>query len=132
MPEDKVLAGFYYTEKHEWASVENSGAKMGITDYAQDQLGDIVFVELPESGDKAEQGSEIATVESIKAVSEVCSPLSGEVKKPNEDLEDAPELLNSDPYGAGWICVLEPSNLDEELENLMDSEDYEKFLESEG
>ncbi|KXA91944.1 glycine cleavage system protein H [candidate division MSBL1 archaeon SCGC-AAA259D18] len=127
-----------FTEEHEWIKVEGSKTRIGVTDYAQDRLGYVVFVELPEVGEEVEQvakgafgASELGAVESIKVVSEIYAPLSGEIEKVNENLVDEPELVNSDPYGDGWICVIKPSDLERELENLMDSEAYEEFLESE-
>lgn len=132
IPED-----LYFTEEHEWVKIENSMARIGISDYAQDQLVDVVFVELPEVGKEVEQaisenseGSELGTLESVKAVSTIYAPLSGRVKEVNERLEDEPELINSDPYEDGWLCVIEPSNLEKEVEKLLDSEAYEDFLES--
>lgn len=134
----KIPEGLRFTEEHEWIRVEGSKARIGITDYAQDRLGEVVFVELPEVGEGVEQvakgkagASELGAVESIKAVSEIYSPLSGEIEEVNESLMDEPELINSDPYGEGWICVIKPSDLEGELENLMDSKAYESFLESE-
>ncbi|KXB06259.1 glycine cleavage system protein H [candidate division MSBL1 archaeon SCGC-AAA382C18] len=139
MSEDmKVEEGLYYTKKHEWAKVEDDEVRVGIADYAQDQLGEIVFVELPDSGKEVVQlegeeseESEIGVIESIKAVSPFYSPVSGEVKEVNEELKTQPEIINSDPYTDGWICVLSPSDLDEELDNLMNAEEYEEYLESE-
>lgn len=94
-----------YTKDHEWAKVSGDTVKIGISDYAQDQLGDIVFVELPAVGDSFEEGDEFGTLESVKAVSELYAPISGEVVAVNEDLEDAPELLNQDPYKIGRAHV---------------------------
>ena len=101
---------------------------MGISAYASEQLGDIVFVELPENGVKANQGDNIAVVESVKAASEVYSPVSGEVIKTNEDLSASPELVNEDPIGKGWFFEIKISNL-EELQKLMDEDSYKKFIE---
>lgn len=109
-----------YAKDHEWARVEGDSVKVGLDDYAQDQLGDIVFVELPEVGDTFGQGDEFATVESVKAVSECYLPVSGEITAVNEALEDEPELVNSDCYAAGWFVEVKPNNLSE-LDNLMDS-----------
>ncbi|KXB09336.1 glycine cleavage system protein H [candidate division MSBL1 archaeon SCGC-AAA833F18] len=134
----EIPEGLYYSEEHEWVKVEDNLARVGITDYAQDQLGDVVYADLPEPGDKVKQTTEekseemeLGAVESIKAVSSVYSPLSGEVKEVNDDLEDQPELVNTDPYTGGWICVIDPEDLDSELENLMDAKAYADFLESE-
>lgn len=134
----EIPEGLYFTKAHEWVKIEDSKARIGISDYAQDQLGDIVFAELPEVDTEVKQAveetseaSELGAVESIKTVSAIYPPLSGKVEEVNEKLEDQPELINEDPYGNGWICVLEPSNLEEDLENLMDSDEYEEFLKSE-
>jgi len=112
-----------YSESHEWVKAGGETAKLGITDYAQDQLGDIVFVELPEVGDSFAKGEEFGTVESVKAVSELYMPVSGEVVAINEALEDAPELVNNTPYTEGWMVEVK---LDEksELDALMDKNAY--------
>lgn len=128
----EIPEGLYFTEEHEWVEIEDSEVRIGISDHAQDQLGDIVFAELPEEGEEISRGSEIGAVESIKAVSSVYAPLSGEVKEINENLEDRPELINDNPYESGWLCLLEPVKLEDELEDLMNSEEYQEFLESEG
>ncbi len=135
--EFKVPEGLYYSKEHEWVKIEGNLARMGVTDYAQDQLGDVVYVELPQVGREVKQVTEektkemeLGAVESIKAVSAVYSPLSGRVKEVNKELEDHPELVNSSPYGQGWICVLEPSDPETELKNLMDANAYTKFLKS--
>ena len=116
-----------YFEDHEWAKLENDEAVIGISDYAQDQLGDIVFVELPQIGDTFEKGTEFGTVESVKAVSELYMPLGGEVVAVNETLEESPELVNTQPYTGGWMIRIKPSNLDE-MEQLMDKEAYFTML----
>lgn len=118
-----------YTKDHEWAKVEGDTIKIGISDYAQDQLGDIVFVEMPAVGDSFEEGDEFGTLESVKAVSELYCPISGEIVAVNEDLEDAPESLNQDPY-AGWIIEVKPSDAGE-FEQLLDRESYLKVLKGE-
>lgn len=123
-----VPDGLYYTENHEWAQVENGKARLGITNYAQEQLDDIVFVELPEVGDEVEQFNDCAVVESVKAVSDFYSPLSGEVVEINEAILDSPELCNEDPYGEGFFFVVQLSNADE-LNQLMDAAAYKKYLE---
>lgn len=99
-----------YTDDHEWARQEGENVKAGITDYAQDQLGDIVFVELPEVGSRFSAGEEFGTLESVKAVSELYMPIGGEIVAINEALEDAPEQVNSEPYGGGWMIVIKPSD----------------------
>ena len=111
-----------YTEDHEWAMLVDGKVRVGVSDYAQDQLGDIVFVEFPEVGDTFEQGDEFGSLESVKAVSELYIPVSGEITAINEALEDAPELINEDPY-ANWIVEIDPSD-DSELDALLDAEQY--------
>lgn len=124
----KVEPGFKYHEEHEWVRVEGDEAVIGISDYAQDQLSDVVYVELPEVGDAFEQGDVFAVVESVKAASDVYMPVSGEILEINEILEDSPELVNQDPYGEAWfvrVALSDPS----ELDGLMDAEAYKAFLE---
>jgi glycine cleavage system H protein len=99
-----------YTDDHEWAGQEGENVKVGITDYAQDQLGDIVFVELPEVGSSYAAGEEFGTLESVKAVSELYMPIGGEIVGINEELTDAPERVNSDPYGGGWMILVKPGD----------------------
>jgi glycine cleavage system H protein len=99
-----------YTDDHEWAGQEGENVKVGITDYAQDQLGDIVFVELPEVGSSYAAGEEFGTLESVKAVSELYMPIGGEIVGINEELTDAPERVNSDPYGGGWMILIKPGD----------------------
>ncbi|ACV68861.1 glycine cleavage system protein GcvH [Desulfohalobium retbaense] len=120
LPEDLL-----YTKSHEWVRVEDGQVTMGITHFAQEQLGDLTFVELPAPGDQVEAGQEIATVESVKAASEVYAPVSGEILAINEDLEDAPEKINADPYGEGWMVRIKT---DGEPEGLMDAEAYTQHL----
>lgn len=117
-----------YTETHEWVKIEDDTVRIGISDYAQDQLGDIVFVELPKVGDTFGMGEEFGTVESVKAVSELYVPLSGEVLSINTELEDAPELVNQDPYNDGWMIEMRPDDLSE-VENFMLKDDYIETLE---
>jgi glycine cleavage system H protein len=112
-----------YAESHEWARSEGERVKIGISDYAQDQLGDIVFVELPEVGDTLGKGEEFGTVESVKAVSELYMPVAGEVVAINSSLEDAPEKVNDTPYGDGWMVEIKAENLPE-LDDLMDNDAY--------
>jgi len=126
--EYEVRIGLLYTEEHEWVKVEDGKARVGVTDYAQKSLHEIVYVELPEEGMEVKQMKPMGTVESIKAVSEVYSPVSGRVIKINERLRDSPELVNESPYGEGWIVVIEPSNLDEELKRLLTPEQYADLL----
>ena len=117
-----------YTKSHEWIKEEDGIAVVGITDFAQDALGDVVFVNLPEAGDEVVAGESFGDVESVKAVSDLVSPVSGIVQAVNEELMDAPEMLNSDPYGA-WIIKVEQVN---DYEELLDADDYEAFCAEEG
>jgi glycine cleavage system H protein len=119
----------YYTEEHEWISVEGDVATVGITDFAQGQLGDIVFVELPEAGRQVTKGGEAAVVESVKAASDVYAPVDGEVTEPNAALSDDPSLANSDPEGEGWFFRLRLADASQ-LEGLMDSEAYKAFADA--
>lgn len=116
-----------YTKDHEWASADGDTVTIGINDYAQDQLGEIVFVELPEVGDTFSKDDEFGTVESVKAVSELYLPISGEITAVNEDLEDAPELVNEDCYQGGWIVKVKADDLSE-LDSLMDKAAYLDML----
>lgn len=118
----------YYTEKHEWIDLEEDESPVGISDYAQSQLGDIVFIELPQIGDSVNAGDVIAEIESVKAVSEIYAPVSGTICAVNTSLEESPETINTDPYNAGWICKI--TEWDEtEKNDLMSAEDYEAMLE---
>jgi len=112
-----------YDESHEWIRSEGDKVKIGITDYAQDQLGDIVFVELPEIGDTFDKGEEFGTVESVKAVSELYLPVAGEVVAINSSLEESPEKVNNAPYGDGWMIEIKAEN-PPELDDLMDNDAY--------
>lgn len=116
-----------YSKGHEWVRVDRDIAIMGVTDFAQKQLTDIVFVELPEKGKKVERGKHMAVIESVKSVSDVFSPVTGKVIEVNEKLKDNPELINKDPYGEGWIAKIKMANKDE-LNNLMSSEKYGDFI----
>ena len=120
-----------YTEDHEWITVEGDVATIGISDHAQEQLGDVVFIELPEVGATIEQGGEAGTVESVKAASEVYAAVSGEVVEVNEALTEDPSLVNSDPTGAGWFFKVRLSN-PSELDAMMDEAAYQEFVESAG
>lgn len=120
----------FYTEEHEWVMVEGETATIGITDYAQEELGDVVFVELPDVGDAFTAKESFGSVESVKAVSEIFSPVSGEIVETNESLTDAPETVNEDPYGEGWMIRLHLEN-PKELDALMSPEDYKEFLKEE-
>lgn len=122
----KVVKGLLYTSDHEWVKVEGDAAFIGIADFAQNQLGDIVYVELPEIDDELDKEDDFAAVESVKAAADVFMPVSGKVVEVNEDLMDDAALLNSDPY-ENWMIKVELTNKSE-LDDLMTSEEYEKFL----
>lgn len=116
-----------YTKDHEWAKVEGDKIRIGITDYAQDQLGDIVFVEAPEMGSTYKQGQECGTLESVKAVGELYMPVSGEIVAANTELESSPDLVNREPYTNGWLALIQPSD-PSEMDGLMNSEAYIEML----
>ena len=119
---------YKYTQEHEWVSPESDNqVRIGITDYAQSQLGDIVFVDLPSQGSRMTQFEKIGEMESVKAVSELFAPISGEVLEINQTIIDNPELINRDPHGAGWLALLKVTNL-AELDTLMNCEEYDSFL----
>jgi glycine cleavage system H protein len=118
-----------YTRSHEWVRTEDDTATIGITDHAQDELGDVVFVELPEQVATFDAGDSFGTVESVKAVSDLYTPIGGEVVEINETLNDSPEKINEDPYGEGWIVKLRVSD---EGSELLSASDYEQFVEEEG
>lgn len=121
------LKDFKFTEKHEWVKADGDVAAVGISDYAQKELGDVVYVELPGVGDTVEKGDACSNIESVKAVSDIYSPVGGEIVEINDALEDAPETLNKDPYGDGWIFKVkmdEPGQLDE----LMNDDAYNEYL----
>ena len=118
-----------YSPDHEWARLEDGKVRIGITDYAQDALGDVVFVQVPDVGAAVSAGDSFSEVESTKSVSDIYAPVSGTVVEANADLADNPERINEDPYGEGWICVIEPNDASE-LEKLLDAEGYRKLVES--
>jgi glycine cleavage system H protein len=120
-------AKFRYTKQHEWAEVNGDTATIGITDYAQHELGDVVFAELPKVGAKVEAGKSFGTVESVKAVSEIYSPLTGEVTAINGDLQNTPETINTDPHGAAWLIKVKLAN-PAQVNDLMDAPAYEAFI----
>jgi glycine cleavage system H protein len=119
-----------YAKSHEYVHIEGDTGTIGITDYAQKELGDVVFVELPQVGTQLEQGDELGSIESVKAVSELFAPVSGEVVEVNEALSVKPELVNTDPYGDGWMVKVRVST-PEEADELMDAEEYEEYIEKE-
>ena len=116
-----------YSSDHEWARLEDGKIRIGITDYAQDTLGDVVFVQVPEVGTKVEAGAAFVEVESTKSVSDVYAPVAGTVVEVNPDLVDAPNRLNEDPYGEGWICVIEPDDVGQ-LDDLLDPPGYQSLI----
>ncbi len=122
-----VPTNLKYTQDHEWALIEGEYALIGITDYAQSQLGDIVFIELPAVGTAIQQGASLGTIEAVKTVADVFAPLSGEVVEVNTALKDAAELMNKDPYGEGWFARLKLTN-PAEVANLLNPADYQKLI----
>lgn len=124
MPED-----LRYTSDHEWARLEDGKVRVGITDYAQDALGDVVFVQLPEPGASVAGGDAFGEVESTKSVSDIYAPVAGTVVEVNAELADAPQRLNEDPYGEGWLCVVAPADPDA-FKGLLDAEAYRELIES--
>ena len=125
----KVIEGLKYAKGHEWVRMEGNRAYIGITDFAQDELGDIVFIELPEVGTDVEVDDILGSIESVKAASDIYAPVSGTVVEVNEELEGSPELVNEEPYES-WIAVIEVNDTGE-LDDLMDADAYEKFCEEE-
>ncbi len=123
-----VPEGLRYSRDHEWARLEDGRVRVGITDYAQDALGDVVFVDVPEVGSKISADGKVSEVESTKSVSDIFAPVSGTVVEVNADLAEAPERLNDDPYGEGWILVLDPDD-PAEIEGLLDADAYRALIE---
>jgi len=115
-----------YTKSHEWVRYDGKIATIGITDFAQDQLSDLTYVELPSTGDEVSASDQIAVVESVKAASDVYAPISGTITAVNKALQDKPELINTEPYGEGWICKIQPED-PSELEQLMDADSYDSL-----
>ena len=130
MSEDyEIIDDLYYTEEHEWSKPLDDGfVLVGVSDYAQKQLHEIVYVELPEIGAEYAQMESIGAVESVKAVTDMFTPVSGTIVEVNETLLDRPELINEDPYGEGWIAKIEPKALDEDLAKLMNAKAYKKHV----
>jgi len=122
-----VLEGLYYTKEHEWAKVEDDVVTIGITDYAQSELGDIVFVELPVAGTNVNVGDAFMTIEAVKAVSDAYSPVSGEIIEVNDELESSPDIINRDCYGEGWIIKIKMANPDE-LNSLLSADEYKALI----
>ncbi len=125
----EILGELKYTKDHEWVRVEGDNCRIGITDYAQNSLHEVVYADVPKVGRVLGKGESFGTVESVKAVSEVYSPVSGEVLETNQKLVDAPELVNQQPYGEGWLILMKPSKLGEELSSLMPAKEYGELLE---
>ena len=121
------MATLKFTDQHEWLSIEDDIARVGITGYAQGQLGDVVFVELPDTGAEVKRGDEAAVVESVKAAAEVYAPATGDITETNKDLEGNPELVNSDPHGSGWFFKMRLSDLSE-TDAMMDEQSYKDFV----
>ncbi len=117
----------FYTKEHEWANFKDNEVIIGITDYAQSQLGDIIFIEFPEIGDQVNAGDSFGEVEAVKTVSELYAPVTGTVLEVNENLEDSADLVNSDPYGDGWLIKIKPANLNEK-DDLLKSDVYEELI----
>jgi glycine cleavage system H protein len=126
----EILEELKYTKEHEWTRLEDDLVVIGITDYAQDALGEIVYIELPSEGDEITKGNPFGAVESTKSVSDLYAPISGEVMEVNEALLDSPEAINEDPYGDGWMIKVKPYDVGE-LQDLMDSDEYSEFVEKE-
>lgn len=124
----EVPEGLYYTEEHEWVKLEGSSCRVGVTDYAQKSLHEVVFVDLPKVGAKIVSAQSLGSVESVKAVADVFAPISGDVTQVNVKLADSPELVNQQPYGDGWIAIIKASSLEAELKNLLDAKSYADFL----
>lgn len=123
-----VPEGLHYTKEHEWVKVEKGLCRVGVTDYAQKSLHEVVYVDLPQLGKILSQNAAFGTVESVKAVSELYSPVSGDIAERNEKLLQSPELVNQDPYGAGWIVIVKPSHLQEDMRALLSADSYAAFL----
>ena len=123
----EIPVKLYYSREHEWASVDGNRVTVGITDYAQEQLGDIVYIELPVEGDRVRAKETLGVIESVKAVSDIYAPISGEILEVNHDLMEHPEWVNQEPYGKGWMLVVAMEDAGD-LEQMMDAQGYEAFL----
>ncbi|HEV3113826.1 MAG TPA: glycine cleavage system protein GcvH [Candidatus Binataceae bacterium] len=126
----EIPAGLRYSKEHEWVATEEEVATIGITDYAQEQLGEIVYVELPAVGDKISKDDAFGVVESVKAVSDIYAPVSGTVVEVNQELPESPEMINEDPYGDGWLVKVKVSD-GSELDDLLDHDEYEELVAAE-
>ncbi|TVR72867.1 MAG: glycine cleavage system protein GcvH [Sphaerobacteraceae bacterium] len=127
----EIKSGLHYTKSHEWVKVDGDTVTMGVTDFAQSELGDITYLELPEAGDSVSKSEPLGVIESVKAASDIYSPVSGEIVEANDQAIDAPESVNSSPYDDAWLVKIKLSD-SSELDELMDSATYEKFVEEEG
>lgn len=126
----KILEGLYYSKDWMWIKIEDGKVRIGVTDYAQKQMREIVFAELPNVGAQVRKGEPFGTLESVKAVSDLVSPLTGRVIEVNERASESPEVVNEDPYGEGWLIAIEPANLEEELKTLMNFEQAVEWYKS--
>jgi len=126
----EIPDGLKYSKEHEWVATEDSVATIGITDYAQDQLGEVVYIELPSVGEKVSKDDPFGVVESVKAVSDIYAPISGTVTEVNQELLESPEMVNEDPYGDGWLIKVRIADL-VELDDLMDGEEYQEMIAAE-
>ena len=126
----EIPQGLRYSKEHEWVATEDSVATIGVTDYAQDQLGEIVYIELPSVGDKVSKDDPFGVIESVKAVSDIFAPVSGTVTEVNQELAESPEMINEDPYGDGWLIKIRISD-GAELDDLMDNDEYQEIIAAE-
>jgi len=126
----EIPGDLYYSKEHEWVRLEGKEAVVGITDYAQKQLHEIVYVEVLKEGSKVEQFQTMGTVESVKSVSDIFSPVTGRITKVNKELTDSPELLNQDPYGRGWLAKVNLTSLDKDMKHLLSQQKYSLYIES--
>ncbi len=126
----EIPQGLRYSKEHEWVATEDSVATIGVTDFAQDQLGEIVYVELPSVGDKVSKDDPVGVIESVKAVSDIFAPVSGTVTEVNQELAESPEIINEDPYGDGWLIKIRISD-GAELDDLMDNDEYQEAIAAE-
>lgn len=124
----KIIENLLYSKDHVWIKIENNKAKIGITDYIQKNLHDIVYIELPEINSNIHQGKKLALIESIKTISEIHSPLTGKILKINEELKSKPGLINESPYENGWLAIIEPINFEKEKNNLLNFEEYVEYI----
>lgn len=126
----EIPQGLRYSKEHEWVATEDSVATIGVTDFAQDQLGEIVYIELPSVGDKVSKDDPFGVIESVKAVSDIFAPVSGTVTEVNQELAESPEIINEDPYGDGWLIKIRISD-GAELDDLMDNDEYQEVIAAE-